>query len=179
MEEGDRNASDDFVALTNTKLTHSLPSIRQRALESLHFKLKHNLLPVLAVTSNEDVLENVLLALDSETRTNIGEDDSKRSLIVAILTTIVRKSTKQELFVFQRTMRKIRGEGVLRRIAMDCKLTNGKEWMSEEIEHYFKAKRRAMVMNVGRENYQENDTDEDEEYDVVRESFNAIEEEIR
>ena len=179
MEEGDRNASDDFVALTNTKLTHSLPSIRQRALESLHFKLKHNLLPVLAVTSNEDVLENVLLALDSETRTNIGEDDSKRSLIVAILTTIVRKSTKQELFVFQRTMRKIRGEGVLRRIAMDCKLTNGKEWMSEEIEHYFKAKRRAMVMNVGRENYQENDTDEDEEYDVVRESFNAKEEEIR
>mgnify|MGYP001161349643 FL=1 len=179
MEEGDRNASDDFVALTNTKLTHSLPSIRQRALESLHFKLKHNLLPMLAVTSNEDVLENVLLALDSETRTNIGEDDSKRSLIVAILTTIVRKSTKQELFVFQRTMRKIRGEGALRRIAMDCKLTNGKEWMSEEIEHYFKAKRRAMVMNVGRENYQENDTDEDEEYDVVRESFNAKEEEIR
>ena len=64
MEEGDRNASDDFVALTNTKLTHSLPSIRQRALESLHFKLKHNLLPMLAVTSNEDVLENVLLALE-------------------------------------------------------------------------------------------------------------------
>ena len=98
---------------------------------------------------------------------------------MAILTTIVRKSTKQELIVLQRTMRKIPGEGVLRRKAKDCKLTNGKEWMSEEIEHYFKAKRRAMVMNVGRENYQENDTDEDEEYDVARESFNAKEEKIR
>ena len=108
---------------------------------------------------------------------------------MAILTTVVRKSTKRELKIFQRTMRKIKGEATLRRIAADCKLIEGKEWMSEEIDAYFKAKRRAMVMQpLGNDDFSGGE-DEDEDPSSSsrreaaaassRESFNAKEEEIR
>ena len=62
---------------------------------------------------------------------------------MAILTTVVRKSTKRELKIFQRTMRKIKGEATLRDSG-GLQTIEGKEWMSEEIDA--SAKRRAMVM---------------------------------
>ncbi len=168
----------DFIALTTKKLNHSIPSIRQRALESLHFKIKFNLLPTLSsVTSNEELLETLLNALDSErVEVDDGSNERMSSPVVAVLLTLVRKSTKQELVAFQRTMRKIRGDAVLRRIAADCKLTVGKEWMSDEIDTYFKAKRRAMVMQVGNDYVAE---EEGEAPLAPTESFNAKEEEIR
>jgi hypothetical protein len=168
----------DFIALTTKKLNHSIPSIRQRALESLHFKIKFNLLPTLSsVTSNEELLETLLNALDSErVEVDDGSNERASSPVVAVLLTLVRKSTKQELVAFQRTMRKIRGDAALRRIAADCKLTVGKEWMSDEIDTYFKAKRRAMVMQVGNDYVAE---EEEEAPLAPTESFNAKEEEIR
>ena len=96
----------DFIALTTKKLNHSIPSIRQRALESLHFKIKFNLLPTLSsVTSNEELLETLLNALDFErVEVDDGSNERTSSPVVAVLLTLVRKSTKQELVAFQRTM---------------------------------------------------------------------------
>ena len=215
-EQRDEDTPDEeeissFIARTTTKLTHDLSSIRFRALQSLHFKVKFNLVPLLEVTANDALLEilitnHALLLEDSEEgkrsggggEVNDGFDEDgkrsnstsiKRSPVVAILTTVVRKSTKRELKNFQRTMRKIKGEATLRRIAADCKLIEGKEWMSEEIDAYFKAKRRAMVMqSLGNDDFSGGE-DEDEDPSSSsrreaaaassRESFNAKEEEIR
>ena len=209
----DEEESSSFISRTTTKLTHDLSSIRLRALQSLHFKVKFNLVPLLEVTANDALLEilitnHALLLEDSEEGKQFSgggggevddgfdEDDKrsnsnsfKRSPVVAILTTVVRKSTKRELKIFQRTMRKIKGEATLRRIAADCKLIEGKEWMSEEIDAYFKAKRRAMVMqSLGNDDFSGGE-DEDEDPSSSsrreaaaassRESFNAKEEEIR
>ncbi len=215
-EQRDEDTPDDeeissFIARTTTKLAHDLPSIRFRALQSLHFKVKFNLVPLLEVTANDALLEilitnHALLLEDSEeegkqfsgggggeVNDGFDEDDErsnsnsfKRSPVVAILTTVVRKSTKRELKIFQRTMRKIKGEATLRRIAADCKLIEGKEWMSEEIDAYFKAKRRAMVMqSLGNDDFSGGeDEDEDPSSSSRREgaaassrgSFNAEEE---
>ncbi|CAL6369428.1 unnamed protein product [Bathycoccus prasinos] len=209
----DEEESPSFISRTTTKLAHDLSSIRLRALQSLHFKVKFNLVPLLEVTANDALLEilitnHALLLEDSEegkqfsgggggeVNDGFDEDDKrsnsnsfKRSPVVAILTTVVRKSTKRELKIFQRTMRKIKGEATLRRIAADCKLIEGKEWMSEEIDAYFKAKRRAMVMqSLGNDDFSGGE-DEDEDPSSSsrreaaaassRESFNAKEEEIR
>ena len=210
----DEEESSSFISRTTTKLTHDLSSIRFRALQSLHFKVKFNLVSLLEVTANDALLEilitnHALLLEDSEEGKRSGgggevddgfdEDDKrsnsnsfKRSPVVAILTTVVRKSTKRELKIFQRTMRKIKGEATLRRIAADYKLIEGKEWMSEEIDAYFKAKRRAMVMqSLGNDDFSGGE-DEDEDPSSSssrreaaaaaassRESFNAKEEEIR
>ncbi|CAL6360462.1 unnamed protein product [Bathycoccus prasinos] len=209
----DEEESSSFISRTTTKLAHDLSSIRLRALQSLHFKVKFNLVPLLEVTANDALLEilitnHALLLEDSEegkqfsgggggeVNDGFDEDDKrsnsnsfKRSPVVAILTTVVRKSTKRELKIFQRTMRKIKGEATLRRIAADCKLIEGKEWMSEEIDAYFKAKRRAMVMqSLGNDDFSGGE-DEDEDPSSSsrreaaaassRESFNAKEEEIR
>ena len=70
-EDTPHEEESSFISRTTTKLTHELSSIRFRALQSLHFKVKFNLVPLLEVTANDALLEilitnHALLLEDSE-----------------------------------------------------------------------------------------------------------------